>query len=238
MRITFLVPLYIFIILLSSIQTSPLIASSYALRGVVLDFFSKKPISNATILVVDEEIRVLRTNDQGLFHFKYSKDVTLIIYHQNRNGVLDYMPAKIKIKPDNTSSLRVFLVPSGIVRLNGSLFLIEFAVMESSYMVSVLLSQELPPYTVLSYGAFSDVVTLLNLSSNLVIVPAEIPFRLRISTLVRPERIPEVKKKLGSTSLTEAVEELLITIAFFRSAKTLIYPLKGSLLSNGGIYLF
>ncbi len=213
-----------FLIIIFMLIFSHPIKSSTSIYGTILDYFTKEPIANATLVSLPEGRLLARTNSSGNFCFITNElPLSILIFHKNPAGY-DYLPAKLSIT--TSSNLTLFLVPSSKIVLNGTLILLEASLIARSYTVNVVPLSKIPKYTLLTYGTPSEVLAFLNLSRNEILVPADTPFTLRIEVLAYGEKLPYISNILN-LPMGEVLEDLVAARAITKGITVLTFP-KGS----------
>ncbi len=211
--------------------TQVLIVSTYnpdlhVIRGEIRDFFTNEPISHARILLLNENITIF-SDRRGMFSLNVSRfPATLLIYHADVNGY-DYMPAKVRLN-GSFSPIIVYLVPCGNLMLNGSLVLVEPAIVVRYFTIHVMPQGVLPKYTLLDFGAFSEASSILGLPANEALVPANVPFSICLRTYLEGEQLPYLSE-LSDIPVNEVLEDVIAMRALARGISTITFPTNGSL---------
>jgi len=213
--------------------TSAVEANDVEVRGKVVDIYGN-PIENATIVVLFGEERLeVSTNEAGEFNINLSSPSLLYIYHVNEEGIHDYVPVTIYV--DRSSNITVTLHPGALLRLEGQPFSIELASLARVSGIVVLAERPMPLHSITSYGTYTS-SNVFGLEPNEAVVPANIPFRLKIQLVTTPAIMPMLKNVTMETTLEE-MEELLTKMGrrlTFRSTRTIEIPANGSYVVRQG----
>jgi len=155
----------------------------------ILDAITRQSISNATLILWDLENfknYVYFTNDRGecTISIEPRQRYRLCAYRGDFNKkIVDYVPAKTEIYLERAEgkNLTLLLFPGALIEVEGIPYLAQSPDLKI-YRMSIRVKVETKPfnYSFITEYVSSPDVYFLSLPSNIVIVPANVPFSLEV----------------------------------------------------------
>jgi len=187
------VPLILFILILWIVPSSAASEKQVALRGIVIDYETSQPLYNATVIVWKEKTLIAQnsTNPQGFFAIQIPMDHNYIIYIYSDSPSTsgwDYLPALEAIQsPTDDVNLKIKLRHGASVIIDNDIQFLDMTSQVTTYTWEVRDPEnektlDFDGYRLI-YGVTEDTHTrFLDLNTSYLIVPAEIPFDIRVNS--------------------------------------------------------
>lgn len=187
------VPLILLILILWIVPSSAASEKQVTLRGIVIDYETRQPLYNATVTVWMEQTLIAQnsTNPQGLFAIQIPIDHNYIIYIYSDSPSTsgwDYLPALKTIQsPTDDVDLEIKLRHGASVIIDNDIQFLDMTSRVTTYTWEVRDPEneealDFDGYRLI-YGVTEDAHTkLLGLNTSYLIVPAEIPFDIRVNS--------------------------------------------------------